>query len=115
MPRFLFVFLGAPYIERRRGNHSVSAALSGVTAAIGGVIANLVVYFALHTLVADVRDASWGPLRLQIPDLATTRLTALGIMFAALVMTFRLRWSVLHALGICAALGLAVAGVTAVR
>ncbi|WP_330308443.1 MULTISPECIES: chromate efflux transporter [unclassified Streptomyces] len=113
VPCFLFIFLGAPYIERLRGNRSVSAALTGITAAVVGVIANLALYFALHTLFTAVHDASWGPLHLQLPDLATVRPTALAITLAALVVIFRLKWSVPRTLGLCAALGLATAGVTA--
>nr|WP_254781006.1 chromate transporter [Modestobacter sp. DSM 44400] len=52
VPCFVFIFLGAPYVERLRGNAALSAALSGITAAVVGVIANLAVYFALHTLFA---------------------------------------------------------------
>ncbi|CAM5725764.1 chromate efflux transporter [Streptomyces coeruleorubidus] len=113
VPCFLFIFLGAPYIERLRGNRSVSAALTGITAAVVGVIANLAVYFALHTWFAKVDDRTWGPLHLQLPDLSTVRPTALAITCAALVMVFGLKWSVLRVLGVCAVLGLAVAGVTA--
>ncbi|MFI1731131.1 chromate efflux transporter [Streptomyces acidicola] len=112
VPCFLFIFLGAPYIERLHGDHSVSAALTGITAAIVGVIANLALYFALHTLFTTVHDTAWGPFHLQFPDPTTVRPTALVITAVALFMIFKLRWSVLRVLGICAALGLAVAGVT---
>ncbi|MFJ4978164.1 chromate transporter [Streptomyces coeruleorubidus] len=111
VPCFRFIFLGAPYIERLRGNRSVSAALTGITAAVVGVIANLAVYFALHTWFAKVDGRTWGPLHLQLPDLSTVR-PALAITCAALVMVFALKWSVLRVLGVCAVLGLAVAGVT---
>src|SRR5262249_49655357 len=50
VPCFVFIFLGAPYVERLRGNHAVTAALSGITACVVGVIANLAFYFAVHTL-----------------------------------------------------------------
>jgi chromate transporter len=113
VPCFLFIFLGAPYIERLRGNRSVSAALTGITAAVVGVIANLALYFALHTLFTTVDDNSWGPVHLQLPHLDTIRPTALAITAAALLMIFRLRWSVLRTLGICAALGLLTSGVSA--
>ena len=55
VPSFLFVLLGAPYMERLRGNRSLSAALTGITAAVVGVIANLGVYFAVHTLFSETR------------------------------------------------------------
>ena len=53
VPCFLFVLLGAPYVERLRNNRHLTAALTGVTAAVVGVIANLAVFFALHTLFDD--------------------------------------------------------------
>ena len=60
VPCFVFIFLGAPYVERLRGNRSLSAALTGITAVVVGVIANLAVYFALHTLFAETHEVSWG-------------------------------------------------------
>ena len=71
MPCFLFILLGAPYVERLRGNRALSAALTGITAAVVGVIANLGLYFAVHTLFATSRTITAGPLHLQLPDLAT--------------------------------------------
>ncbi|MFI0449688.1 chromate efflux transporter [Actinomadura sp. 6N118] len=107
VPCFVFIFLGAPSVERLRGNTSISAALTGITAAVVGVIANLALYFAVHTLFRMTDDRDWGPVHLQIPDLSTWRPTALIITLAALIMIFRLQWSVLRTLGACAALGLA--------
>ncbi len=107
VPSFLFVLLGAPYMERLRGNRSLSAALSGITAAVVGVIANLGVYFAVHTLFRQTRPVGPPVLALELPDLSTLRPVALGIAVVAAVLIFRLRWSVLRTLGICAVLGLA--------
>jgi len=107
VPCFLFIFLGAPYVERLRGNRRLSAALTGITAAVVGVIGNLALYFALHTLFGDTSRSSWGPVDLELPELDTLRSTALLIAAAAGVMVFRLRWSVLRTLGACALLGLA--------
>ncbi|MGW6908883.1 chromate efflux transporter [Streptomyces sp. NPDC054940] len=114
VPCFLFIFLGAPYIERLRGNKHVSAALSGITAAVVGVIANLALYFAEHTLFTTVDDHTFGPLHLAVPDLATFRPVAFGIALVAVVLIFRVRWSVLRTLGVSAGLGLvaAFAGLT---
>ncbi|MBC2904794.1 chromate efflux transporter [Streptomyces cupreus] len=114
VPCFLFIFLGAPYIERLRGNKHVSAVLSGITAAVVGVIANLALYFAEHTLFTTVDDRTFGLLHLAVPDLATFRPVALGIALVAVVLIFRVRWSVLRTLGVCAGLGLVapLAGLT---
>jgi chromate transporter len=109
VPSFLFVLLGAPYMERLRGNRSLSAALAGITAAVVGVIANLGVYFAVHTLFSESRGVNAGPLSLELPDLTTLRLVPLGIAVVAAVLLFRVKWSVLRTLGVCAVLGL-VAG-----
>jgi chromate transporter len=109
VPCFLFIFLGAPYVERLRGNHSLSAALTGITAAVVGVIANLALYFAVHTLFATTHPWDWGPVRIEVPELSSLRPVALAITVAALVMVFRLRWSVPRILAVCAGLGLATA------
>jgi chromate transporter len=109
VPSFLFVLLGAPYVERLRGNRSLSSALTGITAAVVGVIANLGVYLAVHTLFSGTVDVDRGPLHLQLPDPATLRPVPLVIAVLAAVLLFRLRWPVLRTLGVCALLGL-VAG-----
>jgi chromate transporter len=111
VPCFLFVLLGAPYVERLRGNHALSAALGGITAAVVGVIANLGLYFAAHTLFGETVAITAGPLDLQIPDVGTALPVPIAITVVAVLLTFRLKWSVLRVLGVCAALGL-VAGLT---
>ena len=107
VPCFVFIFLGAPYVERLRGNRALSAALTGITAAVVGVIANLALYFSVHTLFARTTRADWGPVSLELPVLDAIRPVAVVIALAAAVMIFRLRWSVLRTLGVCALLGLA--------
>ncbi|KQS66703.1 chromate transporter [Modestobacter sp. Leaf380] len=107
VPSFLFVLLGAPYMERLRGNRSLSAALTGITAAVVGVIANLGVYFAVHTLFRESSETSWGPVALEVPDLSTLRPLAVALVVVAAVLLFRVRTSVLTTLGVCAVLGLA--------
>jgi chromate transporter len=104
VPSFLFIFLGAPYIERLRDNRALAGALTGITAAVVGVIANLGVYFAESTLFTA---AHTGPLALQAPDLATLRPVPLAIALVAAGLIFLARWPVLRVLGISAALGLA--------
>ncbi|MEQ7129167.1 chromate efflux transporter [Actinopolymorpha sp. B11F2] len=106
VPCFLFIFLGAPYVERLRNNHTISAALSGITAAVVGVIANLALYFAIHTLFTATGNASWGPVHLEVPDLASLNPIPAALTVVALVLIFRLRWSVLRTLGTCALFGL---------
>ena len=109
VPSFLFILLGAPYIERLRGNRALAGALAGITAAVVGVIANLAVYFALSTLFAHTVRFDGGPLALQVPDPATLRPVPLAVGLVAAVLLFAARWPVLRVLGVCAALGLAAA------
>ncbi len=105
VPSILLVLLGAPWVERLRGNRALTSALTGITAAVVGVIANLAVYFALHTLFAGTRTAAWGPVSLELPVLGTLRPASLVIALVAALLLLRLRWSVLRTLGVCAAPG----------
>ena len=59
VPCFLWIFLGAPYVERLRGNVTLSAALATVTAAVVGVILNLAVWFGLHVIFPDGARIDW--------------------------------------------------------
>jgi chromate transporter len=114
VPCFLFVLLGAPYVERLRGNQALSAALTGITAAVVGVIANLGLYFAVHTLFATSRTITGGPLHLQLPDPTTVRPVSVGIAVIAAALIFRFKWPVLRTLAVCAALGLLTAVTAAI-
>ncbi|GAB2736899.1 chromate efflux transporter [Amycolatopsis magusensis] len=105
VPCFLFILLGAPHVERLRHNRTLSAALTGITSAVVGVIANLALYFALHTLFAQTRLWSAGPLHLTLPALDTFRPVAAVLTVLALVLVFGLRWPMLRVLLVCAALG----------
>ncbi|GAA1299357.1 chromate efflux transporter [Saccharothrix xinjiangensis] len=105
VPCFLFILLGAPHVERLRHNRAISAALTGITAAVVGVIANLALYFTVHTLFADSRVHRLGPLRLDLPELVSFRPVAAAITAVALVLVFALRQSVLRVLATCAGLG----------
>ena len=70
------------------------------------MIANLGVYFAIHTLFADSSPIKWGPVSMELPVLASLQPWALLLTIAAMVMIFKLRWSVLRTLGVCAAASL---------
>ena len=106
VPCFLFVLLGAPYVERLRHNRALSAALTGITAAVVGVIANLAVYFAANTLFTETRFWSWGIMHANIPVPASIYLPAVAVTAVACLLIFVLKWSVLRTLGVCALLGI---------
>lgn len=105
-PCFLWIFFGAPYIERLRDNRLLNAALSTVTAAVVGVILNLAVWFALHVMFASIATERRFGLRLLIPDLATLDIASLLIAVAAFLALLRLRWGMLPTLALAAAAGL---------
>jgi chromate transporter len=71
VPSFLWIFVGAPYVERVRNNAALSGALSAVTAAVVGVILNLAVWFGLHVVFRTVERVAVGPLTLDLPVLAS--------------------------------------------
>jgi chromate transporter len=104
-PCFLWIFLGAPFIERLRGNRALSAALSAVTAAVVGVVLNLAIWFAVHTLFGRVERFRGAGLNLDLPVPATISLPALLLTAAAIVAVFRFRVGTLPVLAGCAAAG----------
>jgi len=108
VPCFLFIFLGAPYVERLRGNRHLTAALTGITAAVVGVIASLAVFFALHTLFDDTRTVTWGPAGLEVPVLGSWDPLAFALTGLALLLLLVRGWSPLRTLGTCALIGLVV-------
>ncbi len=114
VPCFLFILLGAPYVERLRGNRALSTALTGITAAVVGVIANLAVFFALHTLFADTNRLTAGPLNVEYPLLGSVNWAAVAITALGCALIFWRGWSVLRTLGVCALVGLAIGLATSV-
>ena len=106
VPCFLWIFLGAPYIERIGHNRALGAALSAITAAVVGVVLNLAVWFALHVVFSIVDETAIGPLRLFVPDPASLDPAALALVAIALVAAFRLHFGLLPLLVMMAGLGL---------
>jgi chromate transporter len=104
-PCFVFVFLGAPLIERLQANKALAGALAAVTASVVGVIANLAVWFALQVLFS--RHAP-GPVGIELPVLASLDPAALGLAVVAAVALFGFKLGVLRTLGITAGLGIAL-------
>ena len=105
IPCFLWIFLGAPYIETLRGNRLLGGALSAITAAVVGVILNLAVWFALHALFGEVRVLQLGPLSPSVPVLGTLDPWAALLALGAMVAMFRFKVGMLPTLAGCAAAG----------
>jgi chromate transporter len=105
VPCFLWIFLGAPYIEYLRGNHRLTSALSAITAAVVGVVLNLAVWFSLHTLFGQVGEVHAYGVRLYTPELASLDPYAAAIAAAAFLAMFKLRWPMLRTLAVSAVAG----------
>jgi len=107
VPCFYWIFLGAPYIERLRGNRQLTASLSTITAAVVGVVLNLAVWFALHTLFGIVETRHFGLLKLEVPAWSTVNWGACVIAIVAMLLTFRFHQGMVVTLSTCGVLGVA--------
>jgi len=105
-PCFLWIFLGAPYIESLRGNRALSGALSAITAAVVGVILNLAIWFGIHTIFGSVQALEWGPFSFDAPVWASVNGWALLLSGAAIVAMFRFRIGMLPTLAATSAAGI---------
>jgi chromate transporter len=104
-PCFLWIFVGAPFVEALRGNKALNGALSAVTAAVVGVILNLAVWFAIHALFGQTLRLRGGGVSFDLPVLASAHLWALALTVLAAVAIFRLRIGMLPTLALCSAAG----------
>jgi chromate transporter len=105
VPCFLWIFLGAPYIEALRGNQSLSAALSAITAAVVGVVLNLAAWFALHVVFGEVNEVRTLGMKLQVPVWETVDIIAMALAVAALVAMLRFKVGMISTLAVSALLG----------
>jgi chromate transporter len=110
-PCFLWIFLGAPYIERLRGNRRMAAALGTVTAAVVGVIANLAVTFAVQALFDRVREVETIGGSIPVPVWSSLDVFALVVAAVSFVGLWRFRWKILLVIPASALAGLIVNGV----
>jgi chromate transporter len=97
LPSFCFIFLGGPFIESTRSELKLTPILNGITCAIVGVIANLAVFFALHTLFPENMNTG-----ILVPHV----IFSLAIIIIASIAMIRYQQSILRVLFVCAALGL---------
>jgi len=104
MPCFLWIFLGAPFIETMRGNKGLAGALSTITAAVVGVILNLSIWFALHTVFRQTMPVRSLGLSFDMPVWSSIDIAALALAIAAATAIFRFNVGMLTVLaGSCVA------------
>jgi chromate transporter len=107
-PCFIWIFVGGPYIEALRGNKALGAALSAITAAVVGVILNLAIWFALHTLFGQVDERHVCGMVLQIPAPSTLDVAGLVLAIAAFLALFRVKVGMIPTLIGCSAAGVVI-------
>jgi chromate transporter len=107
VPCFLWIFVGAPYVETVRNVRWLASALSAVTAAVVGIIANLAVWFALHVLFGNVGEVNWGPFALPVLDFGSFDWAAATIAIAAGVALIRFHTNMIVVLAVSALAGMA--------
>lgn len=105
-PSFLFIFVGAPYSEALRGNRSISAALSAITAAVVGVVMNLAIWFALHVVFREVQTFEVFGVGPDLPVLASIDWRAALLSAAAMIAMLRFKVGMIPTLAACAVAGL---------
>jgi len=106
VPCFLWIFLGAPFVEGLRQNHALSSALSSITAAVVGVVLNLALWFATHALFREVENWSLGPVRVDLPQLAYLDIPQAAIALLAGVAVFRMKLGTVKVLVLAAVVGI---------
>ena len=105
VPSFLWIFAGAPYIERLRHNRLLASALAGVTAAVVGVIVNLALWFSIHVLFSAATQYRIAGAVLEVPVISSVQASSVLITLIAALLAFRLRASLLTTLAVTGALG----------
>ncbi|PRY94997.1 chromate transporter [Hasllibacter halocynthiae] len=108
-PCFLWILVGAPWLERLTAQPRLAGALRGVTAAVAGVIADLSLWFALHVVFGGVGRLEAGPLSMPWPEWGTLDPAAAGLSALAAGLILPNRLPLIAALGIMAFAGLATA------
>jgi chromate transporter len=97
-PCFLWIFVGAPFVEALRANRALAAALGAITAAVVGVILNLAVWFGLQVLFAELRPVSFLGATVDVPVLGSANVAAIVLAAACAVAIFRFRFGMISVL-----------------
>jgi chromate transporter len=107
-PCFLWIFVGAHYIEGLRGNTALSGALAAITAAVVGVILNLALWFGIHALFHEVLQLRGFGLTLDLPVLSSIDPWASLLTAAAILAVFRFKLGIGWTLAGCSLAGIAI-------
>jgi chromate transporter len=112
-PCFLWIFAGAPWLDHLTRRPALQGALSAITAAVVGVIANLSVWFAAHVFFAQVPVLSAGPVTVIAPVLSSVQPLAVALGLGAGYLLLWRHWSLPLVLGLSAAAAALISAVLA--
>jgi chromate transporter len=105
-PCFVWIFVGAPWVDRLLGRPRLGGAMAGVGAAVVGAVLNLSLWFALHVLFERIQTLHLGPLRILVPALGSMNLAAALFAAGALALLAWRGWGMLAVLGVAAGAGM---------
>jgi chromate transporter len=108
MPSFLWIFLGAPFMENLRKVIWLNSALTGITAAVVGVILNLALWFFIHTIFISVDTEYYGVIRLYLPEWGSMNPAALILALASLTALLKFKLNVMVIIPASAILGMII-------
>ncbi|MEC9199115.1 MAG: chromate efflux transporter [Pseudomonadota bacterium] len=112
VPCFIWIFAGAPYIEKLGNAPRFAKALHAITAAVVGVILNLSIWFALHVFFAETSILSWGPMTLTIPQFQTLAFESVGFSLVAAIVLLWRKWDIARTIVFMAVLSAILTGLT---
>jgi chromate transporter len=107
-PCFLWIFVGAPYIDWIGSQARLRGALTAITAAVVGVILNLSIWFALHVFFAEVSAQSYGPIVLWQPELNSLDWRVIVLALLSAILLFRFHWGISRVLVLASVGGVAL-------
>jgi chromate transporter len=110
IPSFLWIFVGAPYIEWITHQPRLRGALAAIMAVVVGVVANLFVWFVLNILFAEIATQQYGFVSILVPDVTTVNLTIIAIIAICGGLTLWRQAGLFTILGSSGALGLIFGG-----
>ena len=113
VPCFLWIFVGAPYIDWIGAQSRLRGALTAITAAVVGVILNLSIWFALHVFFNDVSQQAYGPFVLWQPEIESLDWRVVALTLLSALLLFRFHWSVFRVLALSSLCGIGLTTVIA--
>ena len=105
VPCFLWIFAGAPHIEWICNQPRLKGALTGISAAVVGVILNLSIWFALHVVFHSVSERQYSLFTLWQPDLSSVDFRIVSLVGLCALFIFKLNWSITRVLLLSATSG----------